>query len=730
MAGKRRRDRSRSAAAGRAVAEAAPPVRDDPVAAARSAPPPAPWPAWVWIGLVATLGLLLWHAWSYRFLTDDSFISFRYARHLAEGAGLVFNGPAERVEGYSDFLWVVLLAGLARLGWRPESAATSLSLAATVGLWLVVSSYALRVRPRRGAEWLVLIPGACLALFRSVAVWSTGGLETRLFELLVVGAALRLTEEVAALKSGGAPRLFSGWLWGLAALTRPDGSLLAACGMGVGAIHLALARRFSWRATLAWALPFAVLVGSQLAFRRAYYGEWLPNTYYAKVGGRWWWSSGAEYLLAFALEYALPLWLALAVYGALGAARERRAFFPILCAALLLPHALYVASVGGDHFEFRPLGLVFPLLALLVYEAGRALTTTRARAGALAAALAVTALLTWDREAQSHRQFPASYTAGYPGLSVERSEAARRFLDPDSSRIYRWPGLRQVALEHQHLVRALTAHFVAIRQEEHRGFLATVIPEGRALGGLIASGILPRDVYLATDCVGAIPYYSGARTLDRLGLTDAHVAHGPSNALRIMAHDKHASLDYARERGVDLWASGPVHFMRDVTETAMLNVVRSGARRGSTSYAAELPGGQLLLCELPGGLEALARRTPRLRWYQVGTPEFTRLYLDRTTRALADSLARAPENPTFAVRLAYLLLVQGQAAAACRIYEQLCRLHPEDPGGWLGAAECARRANDPAAEREATARATAIFAVRGDSSMVKLMGGPEAAGER
>ena len=44
------------------------------------------------------------------FLGDDSFISFRYAKHLTEGQGLVWN-PGERVEGYTNFLWVLLMAG-------------------------------------------------------------------------------------------------------------------------------------------------------------------------------------------------------------------------------------------------------------------------------------------------------------------------------------------------------------------------------------------------------------------------------------------------------------------------------------------------------------------------------------------------------------------------------------------------------------------------------------------
>lgn len=50
-----------------------------------------------WLVLLGYLAHVTW------FLTDDAFISFRYARNLLEGHGLVFN-PGEYVEGYSNFL--------------------------------------------------------------------------------------------------------------------------------------------------------------------------------------------------------------------------------------------------------------------------------------------------------------------------------------------------------------------------------------------------------------------------------------------------------------------------------------------------------------------------------------------------------------------------------------------------------------------------------------------------
>ena len=51
------------------------------------------------VALALSLALLLAHAGLYRFLTDDSYISFRYARNLANGHGLVFNPGYERSTG-------------------------------------------------------------------------------------------------------------------------------------------------------------------------------------------------------------------------------------------------------------------------------------------------------------------------------------------------------------------------------------------------------------------------------------------------------------------------------------------------------------------------------------------------------------------------------------------------------------------------------------------------------
>jgi arabinofuranosyltransferase len=68
--------------------------------------------------VVAAVAGLVLLAWVNRFIQDDAFISFRYAENLVRGEGLVWN-QGERVEGYSNFLWTILIAGGMKLGFEP-----------------------------------------------------------------------------------------------------------------------------------------------------------------------------------------------------------------------------------------------------------------------------------------------------------------------------------------------------------------------------------------------------------------------------------------------------------------------------------------------------------------------------------------------------------------------------------------------------------------------------------
>ena len=278
--------------------------------------------------LLVCAGLLLVMASYGVCVQDDAYISFRYARNLAEGHGLVFN-PGERVEGYTNFLWTLAFAPLIGLGLDPTVPALVLGVAATLALlW---SAWELG-----GRHWLLPL---LVATFPGLSLEAVQGLESTFFAFLVC-QSLR-----------GGPRW---WLWaGLAALTRPEG--YAVFGL------LWLTRGRSLRDLGA----FAALSLPHLLFRVVYYGDIVPNTFHAKVGSPEVLQGaavprGLAYLGSSAWA-ALPLFAALVLgLGLLARRRELRG--DLARAALLVgSFATYIVAVGGD---FKGTGrFVLPALA-------------------------------------------------------------------------------------------------------------------------------------------------------------------------------------------------------------------------------------------------------------------------------------------------------------------------------------------------------------------------------
>jgi len=179
--------------------------------------------AGVALSILPWLALLAWFSATAWFLCDDAFISFRYARNLLEGHGLVFN-PGEYVEGYTNFLWILELAAIWKgLGIPPEQAAPWLSVTCTIGVLAALGVWCARL-PALRQRWLVAwMAFGLLCASATFAVWTSGGgLETRQFTLFIVVAVVclslwrnnRLGLAVASLSLA------------LAALTRPEGLLI------------------------------------------------------------------------------------------------------------------------------------------------------------------------------------------------------------------------------------------------------------------------------------------------------------------------------------------------------------------------------------------------------------------------------------------------------------------------------------------------------------------------
>ena len=147
--------------------------------------------------LVAAAGVLVAHSLVFDFVTDDAYISFVYARNLAQHGQLVFNLGEPAVEGYTNFLWTVLLAGLLKVGLLPELASRIFGTAFAVATLGVTAWLARRLRVAGGSRWrrrMVgwdALPALLLAVVPGYACWASGGLETQMFTFFVVlGSAL------------------------------------------------------------------------------------------------------------------------------------------------------------------------------------------------------------------------------------------------------------------------------------------------------------------------------------------------------------------------------------------------------------------------------------------------------------------------------------------------------------------------------------------------------------
>jgi hypothetical protein len=252
------------------------------------------------------------------FFIEDAGITFAYARHLADGEGLVSYPGGERVEGYSNPLWTFLIAGMYKLYISPW--VSSKLLGAVFGLVTLPMVYGL-VRRVRASDGIALLAPLMLALSPQFVIWNASGLENSLYVMLLSSGMWRIMREVED------PRLHpvSALLFFLLAMTRPEGVMYAAVAGFARAVFAALDRR--WLSLLLWVLVFSVPLGLFHAWRFWYFSWPYPNTYYAKLGtGRAfrpfsWTVKGWKYINGYlgdhGLVYALPL-LPLAMAGSKG----------------------------------------------------------------------------------------------------------------------------------------------------------------------------------------------------------------------------------------------------------------------------------------------------------------------------------------------------------------------------------------------------------------------------
>jgi len=295
----------------------------------------------------------------YFWLDDDQMISMRYARNLAEGAGLVWN-EGEYVEGYSNFLWTLVMSLVHLLG-APDATASLYVQGIAWLLTLFTLRCTVDILQTLGARSYVVIGSVLLTIVccTDVMYWATSGFSTPLSTALHVFVVARVLRTA---KSGGADLGRVGMV-ALALLPLVRGDTVVLWGADA-LLYFALARG-RMRAVGVAALTLLPMV-AHLAFRLGYYGDWFPNTYYLKVTGRSDRAAlGIRYITQFSQRY--PTLLAMAAGVALVLLR-RRDWLGIALPLAIVPIYAYAVTAGGDNF--RPFRFFSPSMPIVIAFAG------------------------------------------------------------------------------------------------------------------------------------------------------------------------------------------------------------------------------------------------------------------------------------------------------------------------------------------------------------------------
>lgn len=312
------------------------------------------------LAVIFILAVLIYHNYIIRpWMLDDAFISFRYAENFAAGHGLVFN-PGEKVEGYTTFLWVLILAAGKTIGLRVVHLSQILGALFALGTVLLLL-FAHRFNSRiseSGALLAALFFGTC-GIFTP---WLSSGMEVSLFTFLVLLSLLYHFLLAEKESPNVWQLLLLGAFLALSSLTRPEGLLVAGLVM---AARLLKGWKNGWRNFGFVFLSFACVYIPYYCWRFAYYGYPLPNTFYTKVG------SSAEqisrgfiYFKNFLSPALLLIAIALIPFVTL---RWFRTFRKLsLIPLIFLFYTAYIILVGGDIMPaFRFFTPLLPLLCLM-----------------------------------------------------------------------------------------------------------------------------------------------------------------------------------------------------------------------------------------------------------------------------------------------------------------------------------------------------------------------------
>ncbi len=461
----------------------------------------------------AIVALFLLHAGYLAGVAEDAFITFRFARNWVDGFGIVWNPGEVPVEGYTNFLWLVLSAGFQSLGIDPVRGAQWAGVAASLATLVITWRFGVVL-----LGWSpigALLPCAFLAVSGPFAAWAGAGLETNAFGALLLGGLFLVLLGFREQRQRDLMLGFGALL--LAMLTRPEGILV----YGLVVFVLLLAGAGAGRSAAATLRLLAPAVSATLsvfavyfAWRWSYFGYPLPNTFYAKTGGGTeQYLRGASYVLQFGLHYIVPWLPALLLLrfwqrgvGAHETEVSGGVRLPIVAAAaVFMAYGLAIVWLGGDYMAmYRFFVPVLPFLYLTLARPFVAQRFVDPAAGAVSHRAAVAALL----------------GVALLGTGFHSTPLEAEWLTAPTQMHGNWRG---VQTERWHVARL------------------------SLIGDFFARRTAPNEPSLATDAIGVIGWKLGITVYGVHGIVDPAIAHaGPGGRPLGRGWAGHEKSDWAR----------------------------------------------------------------------------------------------------------------------------------------------------------------------------------------
>ncbi|UCB53308.1 MAG: hypothetical protein JSV10_04300 [Candidatus Zixiibacteriota bacterium] len=437
--------------------------------------------------------ILLLHINYLRFVCDDAFISFRYAENFVEGHGLVFN-VGEKVEGYSNFLWTLLLSLFMKIGLDPVIVSQILGVLfslATVFLLLRLNRW---FYPREDLfNYLAPLFLACCGAY---AAWSTGGLETSFFTFLILLGSFFFIKGINQSKHFA----YSGITFALVCMTRLDGLILASVSFSFLLYLLVVKKRVEVKSLSLWTLSFLIPFLLYFFWRWSYYGKAFPNTFYIKVAGAAYFQQGFMYLINFVERFWM--WFMVIPLLFLGKSMKLNANLRLVVlyfTSMILVFSLYVVYVGGDFMDmFRFFVPILPFLFFLIQEGFRGMY-----------------------------HYPQPFSSKKQRMSLIATEVLLVGL---ALFVLVSPSRETNQVWHRKDIDS-----IGLSRENVRLWSKV---------GLMFKEMAKPGETLSTSAAGAIPYYSGLYTIDELGLTLASLDDLRVRTVQRAGHSKRVTDEF------------------------------------------------------------------------------------------------------------------------------------------------------------------------------------------